>query len=164
MSEDIGVPACAAPRTPRLQQLLQLREMLSKATGPDVDLDCYIHAAMENATYEPQSGGRSAFHRGGSWVPLGTVHRYTASIDAAVTLVPADTWRETNGPRRSINIPSPVQNFWHTYITVWSVRQDFHGWGATEPLSICLARVNYELSLLDAAGARRGSSLSSASA
>ncbi len=66
---------------------------------------------------------------------------YTTSLDAAVTLPSKDWWRETNGPRRYLNIPSPSPNYWRTLITAWDLRspKDFLGWSATEPLSICAA-------------------------
>ncbi len=69
------------------------------------------------------------------------IPRYTTSLDAAVTLVPPKCWRETNGPRPYLNIPSPSPNYWHCeVITVWEPKMsDHHGWGATEALSICAA-------------------------
>jgi hypothetical protein len=73
--------------------LTALRDALAKATGPDRELDF----ALCNAPLEV------CIARAGRQRRL-----YTASIDAAVGLVPEGAWRETNGVRRSINIPSPV--------------------------------------------------------
>ena len=67
--------------------------------------------------------------------------RYTRSLDAALTLVPEGAFVEVNGPRKYLNIPTVVPNFW--LAKVWHGPQ-FHaarhdGWGATEPLARCIA-------------------------
>lgn len=68
------------------------------------------------------------------------VLKLTSSLDAAVTLVPEGAWRETNGPRRYLNIPTPVPNYWHCEISLWKPTYgDFHGWAATEAMAICAA-------------------------
>lgn len=68
-----------------------LIERLEKATGPDRELDVLIAAARDGATAEWQAyKNEFAFHRDGSWVSVHPLLPFTASIDAALTLVPDD--------------------------------------------------------------------------
>lgn len=68
--------------------LSDLIARLEKATGPDLELDEQIQAAISGATLEKQADGRNAYHRDGFWISIGKVLPYTSSIDAAMTLVP----------------------------------------------------------------------------
>jgi len=62
--------------------LLALAERCEQAAGPDRELDCHIHAPIEGRNIKPER-----------WIETVKVYghmvpRYTASLDAAVTLVP----------------------------------------------------------------------------
>ena len=76
--------------------LSDLIARLEKATGPDLELDEQIQAAISGATLEKQADGRNAYHRDGFWISIGKVLPYTSSIDAAMTLVP-EGWRVNSG-------------------------------------------------------------------
>ena len=66
--------------------------------------------------------------------------RFTTSLDSAATLVPPNSWRETNGPRKYIHIPSPAPNFWRCEITTWEgTARDHIGWAKSEAMAICAA-------------------------
>jgi hypothetical protein len=76
------------------QELLALADKVEKATGPDRELDEEVAAAVVGATREVQSDGRAAYHRGSCWVSVGVVKPYSASLDAAASLVPDGmSWR-----------------------------------------------------------------------
>lgn len=74
---------------------------------------------------------------------------FTHSLDAAVTLVPAGAWREISGPRRYLNIPSPVPNYWRAEVTTWEPRRESRGWGSTEAMSICAAALRARAALME---------------
>lgn len=76
--------------------LSDLIARLEKATGPDLELDEQIQAAISGATLEKQADGRNAYHHDGFWISIGKVLPYTSSIDAAMTLVP-EGWRVNSG-------------------------------------------------------------------
>jgi hypothetical protein len=69
--------------------LLKLAERCEQATGPDRELDAAAHTATTG--FEPRIGG-IGWAKGELVVPLcpgwGPLPRYTASLDAAMTLVP----------------------------------------------------------------------------
>ena len=65
--------------------------------------------------------------------------RWTQSIDAALKLISPDWWLEIKGPRKYLNIPSPVPNYWSVQIATWNHESDVMGWGKTIPLAICIA-------------------------
>lgn len=66
-------------------------------------------------------------------------HHYTANTDDALSLVPPDCWQEIKGPRKYLNIPTPVPNVWSAYIAKWNHEGDVMGWGATPALAIVIA-------------------------
>lgn len=72
----------------------ELIERLECATSPDRELDEAIAAAIVGATPQKQAGGRTSYYRGNMGVSIHPIHLYTASIDAALTLVPRGVyWR-----------------------------------------------------------------------
>jgi hypothetical protein len=73
--------------------LADLIAHLDAATGPDRELDEEIMALRAGVIREVQNG-RSVYHVGTRWVGVGDVPPFTASVDAAVTLVP-DGWMWT---------------------------------------------------------------------
>lgn len=64
---------------------------------------------------------------------------YTSSIDAAMGLVPPDSWHEIKGPRKYLNIPTPVPNYWSAHLARWNHEGDAMGWGATPALALTAA-------------------------
>jgi hypothetical protein len=103
---------------------------LEKAEGPSRELDALIALA---------SGW--TVHHGDNWIgPHGqiVVPAYTASLDAAMTLVPEGEWVELSGPRKYLNIPLPVPNHWRA-------EAGNIGWGATAPLALCTAALRARL-------------------
>lgn len=71
-----------------MSDLLSLAERCEQATGPELAIDEEIAAALAGAVREVQRDGHTAYHCGTRWVSIGTVAAYTASLDAAMTLVP----------------------------------------------------------------------------
>lgn len=68
------------------ERLLELAERVEAAMGPDRELDFYIWAALNGVTeITDPAEGRDA---NGEWHLYGFVDPYTASLDAAMTLVP----------------------------------------------------------------------------
>ncbi len=134
MKKDNSVPAVAAPIPSKLQALLQLRERLSKATGPDRAIDKAILAAF-GYTWR----GMDHWHSDNKRMWSGPTF-FSSSIDAAVTLVPPhQPWRcgiDLGGITAFATI-SPRHPMW---------------FAATVPLAICLARIEYEISKEQANG------------
>jgi len=107
---------------------LELSEWAERLTGGTKDADiaerrCFnsaVHAVMpEPKVVEPLD--------------------YETSLDAALTLVPEGLYIELHGPRYSINIPSPVPNFWSANLESFNHERQRKGWGATAALSVCAA-------------------------
>lgn len=146
----------ALPRVSEQSELLLALAARCEAEGPSRKLDLDISVAIDfrgvflplraGESYQWGAGGdeielrSSADKRIGTLDPDQFVPRWTTSLDSAVTLVPEGAWRETNGPRKSVNIPSPAPNFWKTEVDLWRPSISIHmGWAATEALSICAA-------------------------
>lgn len=91
--------------------------------------------------------GRSVTH----WSP----EKRTASIDSALALVEKanpGAWIELNGPRKYLNIPSPVPNVWKAEVTTeWTAMTPPYGWGPTAPLAILAALLKALLAKSEAA-------------
>jgi len=69
----------------RSGELLALADRVEAATGPDRDIDCWIENRLDLAKFVPDS---PAPH-GGGWLDKRVEPKpYTASLDAAMTLVP----------------------------------------------------------------------------
>lgn len=62
-----------------------------------------------------------------------------AYLDAAMMLVPEGWHIEIKGPRKYLNIPSPVPNYWSANVETWSHEVQKMGWGATPALALCAA-------------------------
>ena len=119
--------------------LTELRDALAKATGPDRKLD---HAILEACTEWRlrfvETGLTDALYRDKDRperVLIGReVLRYTASIDAAVTLVPDGHWFNINNQGIAAAVFSDI-NF----------RIVCEAYADTIPLALCLARCEYEI-------------------
>lgn len=92
--------------------LLALAERCEQAAGPDRELDARIECAVQGITFRKLLG-TSAYRTSRGDIGLMNAKRYTASLDAAVTLVPEGwTWGRfhsgtvecmtLNGPGNSI--------------------------------------------------------------
>jgi hypothetical protein len=72
--------------------------------------------------------------------PLRSCPSYTASLDAALALcerVRPGAWIMLSGPRKYLNIPTPVPNYWLAVVDVFPPQA--RGWGATLPLALLAA-------------------------
>jgi hypothetical protein len=122
----------------------ELIDRLEKATGPDKQLDASIFFAVTGIPAHSKTPGYSG----------GTVSRrmqglpaYTASIDAALTLVPAGDWQV----HFTIHAESETFCFLHSNKLV----QQFHSPGAIElekrkptAIAICIAALKARSALL----------------
>jgi len=112
------------------QDLLRLADEVAAATGPDTVLDAAIWVHLpEQAAHAWKHGGDKFKHArqiaGCAFVPL-----YTASIDAAMTLVPAHDvgWRMDWSGRRAI-----------VRIGFGGFPETIEAWAATPALALCAA-------------------------
>jgi hypothetical protein len=78
-----------------MTDLLDLAVRVEGAEGPDRELDELISAALAGAEREVQPSGNAAYHTGTQWVSV-HVWPYTASLDAAMGLVPEDARAHLN--------------------------------------------------------------------
>ena len=66
--------------------------------------------------------------------------RYTGLQEAALALLNLDdSWLELKGPRRYLNIPTPVPNYWSASVSRWNHEGQVMGWGANPALALCAA-------------------------
>jgi hypothetical protein len=146
-----------------------LRDRLAKATGPDRDIDKAIHGELLGKCLHPRTtwsgaqsdtgrtcddcGADSWGNRGGDGQRLhDSVPAYTASIDAAVTLVPTDdhgvNW-DVEGVHGGVcayvwlEHPAAVHGFVRTPLSKSRAEAM-----RLLPLTICRSRIEYELAQL----------------
>ena len=65
-----------------------------------------------------------------------TIPRWTVSLDAAVDLCEAKlpgAWIDLRGPRKYLNLPSPVPNYWSVRLDDWKGHGDYDGWELPRP-------------------------------
>lgn len=62
-----------------------------------------------------------------------------AWTDAAMMLIGPDRWLEFKGPRKYLNIPTPVPAAWSAHIAKWNHDGDVTGWGETLAEAIAAA-------------------------
>jgi hypothetical protein len=101
----------------RRKMLEDLRDRLAKASGPDRELDDELHS-LAGYDYETHCPA------------------YTASLDAAVMLVPGAGYYKlfvSKTKNATVTIPVPPNKWW----------EDFSA--ETAPLALCLARIEHEL-------------------
>lgn len=111
------------------EQLQALLERVERATGWDSDIDKSMLRAL-GYTWR----GMAYWHSNDRDMWKGPVF-FTHSIDAAIALAErvSPGWIEVNGPRKYLNIPTPVPNHWRAEVSDWT------GWGHTAPLAILAA-------------------------
>lgn len=130
------------------EELVQLRDRLAKASGEDRGLDIDIACALLGYEKKRQGGYVGAppdyawnvRPKGRGWWSDGSheIQHYTASIDAAVTLVPADfAYWEANMDSDAGCRAAVVMNERDESVEVYA---------KTPALALCLARIEYELS------------------
>jgi hypothetical protein len=123
--------------------LIELRDALAKATGPDRGLDSDIYIAFNiplervGRLDKGEHGVVGWWPKDGPYVSAIDVPRYTASIDAAATLVPEGfTWHvglaDNRRGRASFTKP-------HRFDPGQSHE------AATPALALCVARLEYEI-------------------
>lgn len=76
-------------------EIIRLAERVERLDGADREVDEAIQAAILGATIEWSAFRQcNVYHKDGRWVSIGAVPAYTASLDAAMGLVPATSfWR-----------------------------------------------------------------------
>ena len=124
--------------------LSELIERLEKATGPDRELDERIGGAAGVSICWPWTD------QDGRYIPRIDVPRYTASLDAALTLVPEGPWMTAiAGPwRYAAHHPRAGQDNWECALTTEDVGEwcigdygdgDTSGKGANAAIAVCIA-------------------------
>lgn len=114
------------------------------ATGPDREIDARIHCWRNGWAFErwpAQGEGTLGFfaREDGRVVRIFDYPAFTASLDASLALVERlrpGAYVELSGPRKYLNIPTPVPNRWCAQIVEPGHRG---GWGATAPLALLAA-------------------------
>jgi hypothetical protein len=127
--------------------LLQLRDRLRSATGPDQSLDNGIFAGTRGLTWiEEPRGIRSGTIRwhDGSPTNVMSVPKYTESTDVALTTAPRKwrSWLLTSG-RLAPDEPIYGARFFSDEAGDHEVAEAEHN--ASLALCICLARIEYEI-------------------
>ena len=129
-----------------LNALADRVEREEPSRGLDIDIACaalgwekerqggYIGQTPPDYAWNLRPIGRAYWDDGSRKAPP-----YTTSLDAAVTLVPPDCWRETNGPRKYLNVPAPSPNRWKAEVAPWKTGMPCFGWAETEAMAICAA-------------------------
>ncbi len=130
--------------------LKDLAERLHAATGPDRDLDAAVLELVNGAKVELIDGFHGIRSPDGSIEPSGYMPKFTASIDAAVTLE-VKGLEEVVVRRYSSGVYVRWTHCTPTKTTVVYGCNHPDNLSPTEPLARCLARVQYELSQTDEA-------------
>ena len=110
--------------------LLALAERCEQAAGPDRELDARIECAVQGITFRKLLG-TCAYRTSRGDIGLMNAKRYTAWIDAAVTLVPeGHEWlRKSPGGMTVYRVPDDLKE--------WA--QHIDGRGANPALALCAA-------------------------
>lgn len=114
-------------------ELLALADRVEALTGPDRETD---KAILLTLGYSWR--GMAYWFHDDSRQWKGDTH-FTASLDAAMSLVPSDSWHEIKGPRKYLNIPTPSPNYWSAHLARWNHEFQVAGWGATAAIALCAA-------------------------
>lgn len=124
---------------------LALADRVEALSGPCRETDALIHLACRPFP-ERAYGQKNGLRPKGSpelsrvdFLKQGHAPPYTASIDSAMSLVGSDTWVEIKGPRKYLNIPTPVPNVWSANVSRWNHEGQATGWGATPALALTSA-------------------------
>lgn len=154
------------------EKLLELAARCESASGPDRELDAMIRRAVfsdfvicgdEGSTCSACMMGVDCTQVPECGAPLGMVDErtshpsrwqdderlplYTASLDAAMTLAPDDPWIEIKGPRKYLNIPTPVPNTWSASVSKWNHEGQATGWGYNAARALTAACLRARASL-----------------
>jgi hypothetical protein len=123
-------------------ELLALAERVEALTGADREVDAEIFL-LQWPGYRIQTDCEpfpNEVQPGRIQEVGGFAHRtapaFTASLDAAMSLVPTDSWHEIKGPRKYLNIPTPSPNYWSAHLARWNHEFQVAGWGATPALAL----------------------------
>jgi len=130
--------------------LLALAERCEQAAGPDRELDARIECAVQGITFRKLLGPY-AYRTSRGDIGLINAKRYTAWIDAAVTLVPEGYyWQAANGKRRH----SEPQACADLFVAHGPNRGDmsFTADAATAALALCAAALRARAAMLHPAG------------
>lgn len=143
----------------RLHILKELRDRVAKAQGPDREIDCLLAFAFTGDVQVAIKGPLRAplpymlseaverpseLRQIAADDSIGMILRYTASIDAAVTLVPQG-WEWNMSKSALGRFYCFVRNGNHRTAT------ELHeGHAETPALALCLARIEYEIARAEA--------------
>lgn len=121
------------PPAPAMSEISELIERLEKATGPDREIDCAIKELLD-PRYKPKDRviyyGEATGEHVGEDGQFYKAPAYTASLDAALMLVPEDhPWAV--GDLNEDDFPWACVTNQHTV--------DFNGNGSTPAVSMCIA-------------------------
>lgn len=104
---------------------------IEAATGPEWMLDRAISDAIN-------------YMGGTNYTPA-----FSASTDAITLNIDSGYW-EISGPRRYLNIPTPVPNYWRAELSWFDkASQPVVGWGATEALARRAAELRARLAMME---------------
>ncbi len=121
-------------------------ERLERARDGSVELDCYIAAAIGWVGVELE--GRIVRWRDHRGIEHNQVPPYTSLIDAGLPVDLQACW-EITGPRKYLNIPTTVPNYWRAEITFghFPNHRRETSWAATEALARRAAELKALLAL-----------------
>lgn len=117
-----------------------LEKRLRECTGPDREADGAIHNAVMNASVVRSSESPTGFLTSRHDNGCPTVAHYTASVDAALSLVPELVWLTIETGTQK----SPPHFAWPVVSTGRQDREDdliWKGQLVTVPLTVCLAAI-----------------------
>lgn len=114
------------------QELLALAERCENATGPDRELDVAIYEVVSGERHRPTRFGPE--ERGGH-----VVKAYTASLDAAMTLVPEGWARRIDYRPAGLDLPVGCDTSPAIAMVYRSLAEAYRGDAPTEALALTAA-------------------------
>lgn len=133
--------------TSRLPLLKELRDRVAKATGPSFALDIQIEVMVTPGAIHEWVGDCKIRVGDRRYNPP----NYTASLDAAVTLVTGDDWYWRVGHDGEGADPSRFKAEFLPF-----PHRKVEATADTPELALCLARLNYEIATAEATGKAEG--------
>lgn len=108
----------------------------------DAEIAALIHVDIDGLPFEAvgeESGKVTVYFAGGKTKQAYRAPAYSTSLDAAMSLVPEGWWREIKGPRKYLNIPTSIPNYWSVSLESWEGNNSATGWAATPALALVIA-------------------------
>ena len=120
--------------------LVELANRVEQASGPDRELDAAVWLHLPEQEGHAWKHGGDKFAHARQIAGVAFVPRYTASLDAAMTLVPKGLWAEGS-------LSSPGQLEVHGPCTYDPLGK---GWAATPALALCAAALKARARAMEA--------------